>query len=79
MNLLERIKPEYKTKLDELEYLHIKDAIIQSLTRESFISELKLGEAYNVVYYLYSTEESVGVIFNVFHGVAELNELLNDI
>ena len=66
MNLLDKLKPEYKVVLIEKmeEYPSTKESIFKALTQKEFVIQLTIKEASDTSYYL--SDKHFGHIYELF-------------
>ena len=66
MNLLDKLKPEYKMVLVEKmeEYPSTKESIFKALTEKEFVIQLTIKEASDTAYYL--SDKSFADIYELF-------------
>jgi len=51
MKLIDKLKPEHRAKLENLEYAHVKEKIVQELQKE-YVFELTIGGALDFCFYI---------------------------
>lgn len=51
MKLIDKLKPEHRAKLENLEYEHVKESIIEALQKE-YVFELTIGGTLDFCFYI---------------------------
>ena len=51
MKLIDKLKPEHRAKLENLEYAHVKESIIEALQNE-YVFEMTIGGGLNFCVYI---------------------------
>jgi len=51
MKLIDKLKPEHRAKLENLEYAHVKESIIEALQNE-YIFEMTIGGGFSFCNYI---------------------------
>ena len=67
MKLINRLTPEHRAKLENLEYEHVKESIIESLQND-YVCEMTIGGGINFSYYVLDKKFDYENLHNYFNN-----------